>query len=90
MCPNCRAFISSDDRVCPYCEAQLGPRAIERRSPSDVAGLIPGTQFVTSLILLINIGLFIATMLYSMKGERAFPWMWTGRRYSCSAPSGLP
>jgi len=51
---------------------QLGPRAIERRSPSNVAGLIPGTQFVTSLILLINIGLFIATMVYSMKGNRGF------------------
>ena len=72
MCPNCRAFISSDDRACPYCEMQLGPRAIERRSPSNVAGLIPGTQFVTSLILLINIGLFIATMVYSMKGNRGF------------------
>lgn len=69
MCPNCRAFISSDDRVCPYCQAQLGQRAVERRSPSDVAGLIPGTQFVTSLILLINVGLFIATMVYSMKGS---------------------
>jgi rhomboid protease GluP len=72
MCPNCRAFISSDDRACPYCDLQLGPRAIERRNPPDVAGLIPGTQFVTSIILLINIGLFIATMVYSMKGPGGF------------------
>ena len=69
MCPNCRAFITSDDKVCPYCDARVGPRAIERRSPSEVAGIIPGAQFVTSLILLINIGLFIATMIFSMKGS---------------------
>ena len=27
MCPNCRAFISADDRVCPYCEVKLGHEA---------------------------------------------------------------
>src|ERR1022692_4204094 len=28
MCPNCRAFVTTSDKVCPYCDAQLGPRAI--------------------------------------------------------------
>ena len=64
MCPNCRAFITSDDKVCPYCQAQVGERAIDRRAPSDVlGGLIPHERFVTMLILLINTGLYLATML---------------------------
>ena len=64
MCPNCRAFISSDDKICPYCQAQVGERAIDRRSPPDVlGGLIPHQRFVTMLILLINTGLYVATML---------------------------
>jgi rhomboid protease GluP len=67
MCPNCRAFIDASDRVCPYCEAKVGPRAIDRRAPSDIAGIIPGTQFTSAMILLINIGLFIATAVFSMK-----------------------
>ena len=62
MCPNCRAFITTDDRVCPYCDLQLGPRAIDRRMPDEVlGGLIPAAHFTTALILLINIGLFVAT-----------------------------
>ena len=64
MCPNCRAFITTDDKVCPYCEFQVGPRAIDRRSPADVlGGLIPHARFTTSMILLLNMGLFIATGL---------------------------
>jgi len=64
MCPNCRAFITSDDRICPYCQAQVGERIIDRRAPSDaLGGLIPHQRFVTMLILLINTGLYVATML---------------------------
>jgi len=64
MCPNCRAFITSDDKTCPYCQAQVGERMIDRREPSDVlGGLIPHQRFVTMLILLINTGLYVATML---------------------------
>ena len=64
MCPNCRAFITTDDKVCPYCQAQVGAPAIERRSPPDVlGGLIPHQRFVTMIILLINTGLYLATML---------------------------
>ena len=58
MCPNCRAFITSDDKICPYCQAQVGERVIDRRAPSDVlGGLIPHQRFVTMLILLINTGM---------------------------------
>ncbi len=68
MCPNCRAFISSDDRVCPYCGQQVGARAVERRSPLDaMGGLIPHARFTTMIILLLNLGLYAATTIYSMK-----------------------
>jgi rhomboid protease GluP len=63
MCPHCRAFITTNDRVCPYCNERVGPRAIDRRNPSPILGFIPHAQFVTSIILLVNIALYIATML---------------------------
>jgi rhomboid protease GluP len=68
MCPNCRAFITVDDKVCPYCESKLGPRAIDVRSPANVlGGLIPHARFTTMMILLINAGLYLATVLYSSR-----------------------
>ena len=68
MCPNCRAFITTKDKVCPYCEMKLGPRAIDRRMPSDVlGGLIPAAQFTTIVILIINFGLYLVTAVYSMR-----------------------
>jgi len=68
MCPHCRAFIKSSDRVCPYCDNPVGSRAVDRRSPADaVGGLIPSARFTTTLILLINFGLYAATVLMSMR-----------------------
>jgi len=65
MCPNCRAFITSSDRTCPYCGVQLGTRAVDRRQPGEIlGGLIPQAHFTTVLILLINLGLFIATEIW--------------------------
>jgi len=62
MCPNCRAFITTSDRVCPYCGNQVGPRAIERRDTGGlIGGLIPAQHFTTFLILLINVALFAAS-----------------------------
>jgi rhomboid protease GluP len=70
MCPNCRAFISSDDKVCPYCGITMGARAVEQRTPSDaMGGLIPHARFTTTVILLLNFGLYVATTLYSMKAS---------------------
>ncbi len=67
MCPHCRAFITTSDRVCPYCSAQVGPRAIDARHPSDIlGGFIPHARFTTSIILLINCGLFAVTLALSM------------------------
>ena len=68
MCPHCRAFITTSDRTCPYCDAQIGARAIDRRSPGAIlGGLIPHARFTTVLILTINFGLYLATVLYSMR-----------------------
>src|SRR5579871_383941 len=67
MCPNCRAFITTDDKVCPYCDVQLSTPIIRKRSPGPIAGFIPHANFTTVLILLINTGLFIAMLLRSSK-----------------------
>jgi rhomboid protease GluP len=66
MCPNCRAFITTDDKVCPYCDMKVGPRAVERRVSADV-GFISSARFTTVIILLINAGLFAATVLLSLR-----------------------
>jgi rhomboid protease GluP len=72
MCPQCRAFIQTSDRVCPYCETRVGPRAVDRRQPGEIlGGLIPHTHFTTAMILLINFGLFAATVIYSMRAGHA-------------------
>ncbi|SPE43467.1 Rhomboid family protein [Candidatus Sulfopaludibacter sp. SbA3] len=68
MCPHCRAFITDKDRVCPYCNERVGPRAIERRSDAPaLGGLIPHARFTTVLIMLINFGFYLATTIYAMK-----------------------
>jgi membrane associated rhomboid family serine protease len=68
MCPNCRAFITTDDKICPYCDVKVGARAVDRRTPADaLGGLIPAARFTTAMILLINFGLFIVTAIFSMK-----------------------
>lgn len=68
MCPNCRAFITTKDKVCPYCEVRLGARAVDRRNPADVlGGLIPAARFTTTVILMINFGMYLVTAIYSMR-----------------------
>jgi len=64
MCPNCRAFITTSDKVCPYCDIKLGAPAAVRRAPADLlGGLIPHARFTTVVILLINAGLYLAESL---------------------------
>jgi rhomboid protease GluP len=68
MCPHCRAFITTDDRICPYCENVVGPKPIDRRAPAPIfGGLIPHARFITVMILLINFALYIAMTLRSMQ-----------------------
>lgn len=72
MCPNCRAFITTSDKVCPYCDTPVGPRAVDRRQSAEISvGFIPHARFVTVLILTINFGLYAATALFSMQNGGA-------------------
>lgn len=67
MCPNCRAFITTKDKICPYCDTPVGPRAIDRMGGDLLGGLIPSAQFATIVILSINVGIFLLTLLASAK-----------------------
>jgi len=70
MCPNCRAFITTRDKVCPYCNERVGQRAVERRDPGALlGGFIPHARFVTMIILTINVGLYLATVVFSQGGS---------------------
>lgn len=71
MCPNCRAFITTDDKVCPYCQFTVGPKAVDRRTPADaLGGLIPHARFTTMVILLINTGMYIAMVLHTQASSQ--------------------
>lgn len=67
MCPNCRAFVTSDDKVCPYCQVQLGPRATDRRNPGETMG-VSADQFSTMIILVMITGLYVVTGMRSAGG----------------------
>src|ERR1700722_11474038 len=63
MCPNCRAFITTNDTVCPYCGEKTGPRAVDLQQRAEIlGGFIPQAHFTTILILVINFGFFLATL----------------------------
>jgi len=80
MCPNCRAFITTDDKVCPYCQFTLGPKAVERRTASDaLGGLIPQARFTTMVILLINTGLYIAMVLHTRADAQGISFDFDGQ-----------
>jgi rhomboid protease GluP len=73
MCPNCRAFVTTSDKVCPYCQAPLGARAVERRNPGEIlGGLIPHARFTTIIILLINTALYLAEYISPQSGISQF------------------
>jgi rhomboid protease GluP len=63
MCPNCRAFIEISDRVCPYCDAQLGPRAIDMRASQLASSLLPRANLTSGIILSINVAFFLIEMI---------------------------
>ncbi len=68
MCPHCRAFIDPKARVCPYCENEVGKRAwTAEETGTALRGLIPQTHFTTVIILVLNFGIFVASMILSMK-----------------------
>ncbi len=63
MCPNCRAFISTSDRVCPYCNVQLGPRAIDLRGAELAASFLPRANSTSVIILAINVSFFLLELV---------------------------
>lgn len=68
MCPHCRAFITTGDKVCPYCNEPVAPPVQTREEGVRVlGGLIPHVRFNTALILLINVGLYLATAMFSSR-----------------------
>jgi rhomboid protease GluP len=67
MCPNCRAFITVTDRVCPYCGVQLGPRAIDLRASQFAASLLPRANVTASVFVIINITLYLVELILSYK-----------------------
>ena len=66
MCPNCRAFISSSDRVCPSNDANVGPRAVDVRSAQNL-NFIPRAYTTSILILVINFALYFAMVIVSVR-----------------------
>jgi rhomboid protease GluP len=92
MCPHCRAFITVKDKICPYCNERVGPRAIDLRSPADLlGGLIPHARFNTIVILLANFGLYVVTALYSIRtgGGGGFSGLDGGTLFNFGAKFGL-
>ena len=80
MCPNCRAFITTDDKVCPYCQFTVGPKAVDRRTPADaLGGLIPQARFTTMLIMLINTGLYVAMVIHTQSSGQGMSWDFDGQ-----------
>ncbi len=67
MCPNCRAFITVSDRVCPYCGIQLGPRAVDLRPNELAASFIPQANLTSIIVLLINVAFYLVEIAISYK-----------------------
>jgi rhomboid protease GluP len=65
MCPNCRAFITTSDRVCPYCGVQLGPRAVDMRATQLAASFVPRANLTAIVILVINVAFYLAEIALS-------------------------
>jgi rhomboid protease GluP len=65
MCPNCRAFITINDRVCPYCDAALGPRAVDMRAQAFAASFLPRANLTSIIVLAINFTFFLVELAFS-------------------------
>jgi rhomboid protease GluP len=69
MCPNCRAFITINDRVCPYCEANVGPRAVDLRPNAFAASFLPSANLTSIIVLSINLAFFLGQLALSSRVE---------------------
>jgi rhomboid protease GluP len=66
MCPQCRAFISSDDKVCPYCNEPVGARSAAVTPANAIESLVPDHSTMTLLFMLVNAGFWIAATIISV------------------------
>lgn len=73
MCPNCRAFITRNDRVCPYCDVQLGPRAVDLRATQFAASLVPRGNITATVFLIVNATLYLVELILSNRIFHASP-----------------
>jgi rhomboid protease GluP len=87
MCPNCRAFLSTADRVCPYCEHELlpaPPRSGRTGGNSGMPTFLPEAHSTTFILMLMNVGMFAASLLYagpdsfSLNGFNSNELSWLG------------
>jgi len=89
MCPNCRAFITTKDKICPYCDTPVGPRAVDLRSADFLGGLIPSGQVATIILLSVNVVIFLLTLLASVTsgaGGLMNIDIFTLRRFGATSP----
>jgi rhomboid protease GluP len=70
MCPNCRAFITTSDRVCPYCGVQLGPRVVDLRSSQIASSFIPRITSTAVIVLLINVVWYVLEIVVAWSTGR--------------------
>ena len=68
MCPNCRAFITISDRVCPYCETNVGPRAVDLRPNAFASSFLPSANLSAMIVLAINFAFFAGSLVLSHSG----------------------
>ena len=76
MCPQCRAFVSPADTSCPYCQAEL--RTQDESPPETgqgIGGWIPPHAYTTFLLLVINAGLWIGCVIFSMHQGKSDAWL---------------
>ena len=71
ICPNCRAFISKADRVCPYCEFELAPAAKANVDAARaISNLLPQNGQIIIYILGVNGFLYLAMALFNAQNIR--------------------
>jgi len=65
MCPQCRAFISSDDKTCPYCNETVGSRAASVRPQDAFSSMVPEHSTMTLMFLLLNVAFWVSSVIIS-------------------------
>jgi rhomboid protease GluP len=71
ICPNCRAFISRADRVCPYCEFELAPKPKGNIDAARaISSLLPQNGQIIVYILAVNGFLYLAMALFNQQNVR--------------------